>query len=365
MNPREPINLKNFDIDIKKSSFEVEQAVTSLCQQLFAVTSSSDCEVKRLQGGTTNQLFLLHVLSQHRTVLVRIFGHKTSDLIDRDAEIWYLLKINSTNPEKVPEVHCRFANGLVYEYITGASIQPQSMPLHYEQIAREMAGWHLIEVEPFNKKENKKPVIFQTTYSWIRQARLAQVETVLELPLTLDEIEAEVKEIEKLVLQKQYPVTFCHNDLTYGNIVYDDEKNHVRFIDYEYCGYNYRGFDLGNHFCEYTGLDPMDINKYPSKEHRRAFLFEYLTAFKQKSEEKQEVTVTEQELDSLCEEADIFALMSNLQWSAWALVQQRHSLLSLKWNQTEENWYQGYTRTRLQWYLSLKDQMMESCNNEM
>lgn len=28
---------------------------------------------------------------------------------------------------------------------------------------------------------------------------------------------------------------------------------HVRFIDYEYAGYNYQAFDIGNHFNEFAG----------------------------------------------------------------------------------------------------------------
>jgi len=32
---------------------------------------------------------------------------------------------------------------------------------------------------------------------------------------------------------------------------YFSEK--VSFIDFEYIGYNYQAFDIGNHFCEYAG----------------------------------------------------------------------------------------------------------------
>ena len=32
---------------------------------------------------------------------------------------------------------------------------------------------------------------------------------------------------------------------------YISEK--VSFIDFEYVGYNYQAFEIGNHFCEYAG----------------------------------------------------------------------------------------------------------------
>lgn len=30
-------------------------------------------------------------------------------------------------------------------------------------------------------------------------------------------------------------------------------SGHVRFIDYEYTGYNYQAYDIGNHFNEFAG----------------------------------------------------------------------------------------------------------------
>lgn len=46
------------------------------------------------------------------------------------------------------------------------------------------------------------------------------------------------------------PIVFCHNDLNAGNMLLDSKSNIV-IIDYEYGSYNYRGFDLGNFFCEW------------------------------------------------------------------------------------------------------------------
>ena len=48
------------------------------------------------------------------------------------------------------------------------------------------------------------------------------------------------------------PIVFGHNDLLGANIL-EDMAGRVVFIDFEYGEYNYRGFDIGNHFCEYAG----------------------------------------------------------------------------------------------------------------
>lgn len=58
-------------------------------------------------------------------------------------------------------------------------------------------------------------------------------------------------------LSKIYsPVVFCHNDLQQGNILRrEDQPKHsstgLVLIDFEYCSYNFRGFDLANHFIEW------------------------------------------------------------------------------------------------------------------
>ncbi|CAN0580153.1 unnamed protein product, partial [Ectocarpus sp. 12 AP-2014] len=58
----------------------------------------------------------------------------------------------------------------------------------------------------------------------------------------------------------------------------------VSLIDYEYAGYNPRGFDVGNHFCEwmadYSTAEPhvLDLERYPSRQERRTFSRAYLAA---------------------------------------------------------------------------------------
>lgn len=56
-----------------------------------------------------------------------------------------------------------------------------------------------------------------------------------------------------LVKQQKYPVVFSHNDMQEGNILIrqNSAKTELVVIDFEYCSYNYRGFDVANHFCEW------------------------------------------------------------------------------------------------------------------
>lgn len=58
----------------------------------------------------------------------------------------------------------------------------------------------------------------------------------------------------------------------------------VSLIDYEYSGYNPRGYDVGNHFCEwmadYATAEPhaLKLERYPTMEERQTFCRAYLGA---------------------------------------------------------------------------------------
>ena len=47
----------------------------------------------------------------------------------------------------------------------------------------------------------------------------------------------------------QKELVFCHNDLNLGNMIID-ERNEIQFIDYEFSGLNFLGYEFGNLFNE-------------------------------------------------------------------------------------------------------------------
>jgi len=67
------------------------------------------------------------------------------------------------------------------------------------------------------------------------------------------ELFAEFANLEASLKQLKSPIVFCHNDLLLGNVVYNEAKMSVTFIDYEYAAYNHQAFDIGNHFNEFAG----------------------------------------------------------------------------------------------------------------
>ncbi|CAN0564832.1 unnamed protein product, partial [Ectocarpus sp. 12 AP-2014] len=97
----------------------------------------------------------------------------------------------------------------------------------------------------------------------------------------------------------------------------------VSLIDYEYAGYNPRGFDVGNHFCEwmadYSTAEPhvLDLERYPSRQERRTFSRAYLGAMNGVPHEE----VNADDVEDFVKEADAYSLASHLLWAMWALLQ--------------------------------------------
>lgn len=75
-------------------------------------------------------------------------------------------------------------------------------------------------------------------------------------------------------------VVFAHQDLLSGNILHNPSWDRVQLIDFEYGGYNFRGFDIANHFCEHCGFDPDYVNAYPTKDTQLHFFRAYFGALK-------------------------------------------------------------------------------------
>ena len=63
-------------------------------------------------------------------------------------------------------------------------------------------------------------------------------------------------------------VVFSHNDVNTGNILLKHDKGQLIFVDYEFSAYNYRAFDIANHFNEWT----YDYSKaeFPYYRHNRS-----------------------------------------------------------------------------------------------
>ncbi|OQR72293.1 choline/ethanolamine kinase-like [Tropilaelaps mercedesae] len=130
------------------------------------------------------------------------------------------------------------------------------------------------------------------------------------------------------------------------------------FIDFEYCAYNYRGFDIANHFCEWVydysypeyPLFKETIENYPTEKQKRAFLEEYLAALRNTSVHR-DLDPKVNTVDHLLQEAETFTMASHIFWSLWAINSAHSSKI--------EFGYWEYGAARLSRYLELKDRLKE------
>ncbi|CAJ0964627.1 unnamed protein product [Ranitomeya imitator] len=158
------------------------------------------------------------------------------------------------------------------------------------------------------------------------------------------DLEEEMVWMEETLSGLGSPVVLCHNDLPVQehHLQWQERKSanvratvadrtwmNVRFIDYEYSGYNYQAYDIGNHFNEFAGterffpVNEVDYSLYPERALQLQWLQAYLSAFKEYKGVKAEVS--ESEVERLYVQVNQFALASHFFWGLWALIQAKYS----------------------------------------
>ena len=181
-----------------------------------------------------------------------------------------------------------------------------------------------------------------------------------------DDIPSQVQHLKEINLRHEFtwlkqklqaedsPVVFCHNDMQEGNILMVEDEAvtsnadaKLVLIDFEYCSYNYRAFDIANHFMEwtydYTAKEwpyfKATPENYPTSLQRLKFICHYL----------KETGSKENPIDVL-KEVEVFSLASHLFWALWAIVNTKTSQIPFG--------YWEYAVERLNAYYQLKTKII-------
>ncbi|XP_021045737.1 ethanolamine kinase 1 isoform X1 [Mus pahari] len=281
----------------------------SLLRHLRPHWDPREVTLQLFTDGITNKLIACYVGdTMEDVVLVRIYGNKTELLVDRDEEVKSFRVLQAHGC--APQLYCTFNNGLCYEFIQGEALDPQHVcnPAIFRLIARQLAKIHAIHAHngwiPKSNlwlKMGKYFSLIPTGFADenINKRFLSEVPS----PQLLQE---EMTWMKEILSSLGSPVVLCHNDLLCKNIIYNEKQGDVQFIDYEYSGYNYLAYDIGNHFNEFAGVSDVDYSLYPDRELQGQWLRSYLEAYKEYKGFGSDVT--EKEVETLFIQVNQFAL---------------------------------------------------------
>lgn len=390
----------------------------------YARDSSPESEPDtRLSRGSLARSASFISSDEPKKVLLRIYGQvhgeRAMDAIVTESVIFTLLSERRLGPK----LHGVFSGGRIEEFLLARPLLTKELaePAFSMKIAEKMAAIHSMDV-PLNKEPNW---LWKTMGKWIktvREERLSgsyqpknDAESRMIKEIKNVDFEKEVEWLKKFIATVESPSVFCHNDMQEGNILlyeeespshttedehlsmyvqdYDglDDKAKAKemyedantsdsitsrisdsgeprlvLIDFEYCAYNYRGFDIANHFQEwrYDYTNPefpfyYDLEENtPTLEQKEIFIKEYLIHYhanvNSQSPESQSHPPDIDDVNRLLAEVDAFEPASNLLWSLWSFVNATKSQIPFG--------YWEYGITRLETYKRLKQEIIKKDN---
>ncbi|XP_031968990.1 choline kinase alpha isoform X2 [Corvus moneduloides] len=301
--------------------------------------------ISPIRGGLSNMLFqcslpdtIETVADEPRKVLLRLYGA----ILQMGAEAMVLESVMfAILAERAlgPKLYGIFPQGRLEEFIPSRKLSTEelSLPDISAEIAEKMARFHGMKM-PFNKEPKwlfgtmEKYLNQVLRINFTRESQTRKLNKLLGYNLP-----QEMKNLRAMLEATSSPVVFCHNDCQEGNILLlegreSSENQKLMLIDFEYSSYNYRGFDIGNHFCEWMydysyekyPFFKASVPKYPSKKQQLHFLSSYLSAFQDGFENLSNEEKSKLEEEVLVE-VNRFALASHFFWGLWSIIQAKIS----------------------------------------
>ncbi|XP_066579836.1 choline/ethanolamine kinase isoform X1 [Amia ocellicauda] len=326
--------------------------------------TEEEFQIGVISGGLSNLLYLCslpdHVDSvgqEPRQVLLRIYGAilQGVDSLVLESVMFAIL----AERELGPRLHGIFPEGRLEQYLPSNRLRTEQLriPDISAEIAVKMSRFHGM-LMPFNKEpkwlfgtiERYMNQILKLKFT--REAHVKKFKKLMKYNLP-----AEMESLRTLLESTPSPVVFCHNDVQEGNILMLDNRDpsstdKLMLIDFEYSSYNYRGFDIGNHFCEWVydythnqwPFFKANLENFPNKQQQLHFIRHYLAEHNGNASQEDQAQTEEH----IIIEANRFALASHFLWGLWSIIQAKLS--------TIEFGYMDYAQCRFDAYFKQKKQ---------
>ncbi|XP_069691053.1 choline/ethanolamine kinase-like [Periplaneta americana] len=307
--------------------------------------SAQELVIKKVSGGLSNLLYYCALPACRPTihgepsrVLLRLYGQlhgeRALEGLVTEAVIFTML----SESQRGPRLLGVFPGGRLEEYIPARPLLTRELsdPVLSQLVAQKLAQIHMMDV-PINKEPRW---LWDTMNRWLDSIQdftsLKHEDPVSKTranKLMSYSLRLELDWLKEFLVSIRSPVVFCHNDLQEGNILLrlDGEESQVSqpelvVIDFEFCSYNYRGFDFANHMCEwvydYSNEEPpyfwASHENFPSLKEQEHFLESYLQVI-HKEKHGSTQAITRNELDQLLRELQAFTLASHFFWGLWSV----------------------------------------------
>ncbi|XP_037070096.1 choline/ethanolamine kinase-like isoform X2 [Pollicipes pollicipes] len=363
---------------------EMRSKAYALCRDYlhgaWQLIAADQMVFKPISGGLSNLLFFCELPrcqpplgDEPSRVLLRMYGQVRDGAHEStitESVIFTLLAERRLGPK----LYGIFPGGRLEEYIQALPLSCGDLrdPQISQKIAEKMAMVHSLEV-PICKEPT---FLWQTMKKWIQLSHTSLSDvTLADNPEKKDIIKAlrlcnydqEMDWMRKYFAKTSSPVMFCHNDCQEGNILRHDvsssQEPRLTLIDYEYCSYNHRGFDLANHFCEWMyDYSPPEYpffrdrpGQWPDREQQLRYIRAYLRtrdAAPENDTDSSSASPGPHEEEQMLEEVRVFTLASHLFWTLWSIVNAPVSTIPFG--------YWEYGLCRLRAYQRHKQHLLES-----
>lgn len=331
-------------------------AVLQLLRYVFPDVSHQPFSIEVLDGGLSNQLLLVRPVTKNPDfpcILIRVYNQTSNCLVDRNLELACMSNLSKFRG--TPIIYAVLNNAISYSYVTGITIPLQylSTEKYARMVASELAHFHSLPTEDILLAQSLHPDglhfakshLFRRLRNWTSKLPTEfpdeeMTEKYKKYYPSVSVLISEIDELEHTLKCPHSPLVLCHNDLLPGNIIISPDESAVTFIDLEYCDFAPAAYDIGNHFCEFAGIEPANYSKYPSLPFQRRWIKFYLQAygdfFPIYHPSKKCVNgdsdlfngdsssfpafISESSLDDWLREVNYFALVSHLTWGVWAVL---------------------------------------------
>lgn len=280
---------------------------------------------KKLDGGLSNEIYLIETLDSKDKYIVRIFND--SKYVNREYENEIMYKLSKKRIS--PNIILKNNKYRVEQYLEGSTVDIRMLNLRdfdrlLINIAKRIFDIHNFYIFNFRYEENNIYLKIDIFFDILGNLKIDKFTySIDDLKIKLEECKEIIKNNNKsgssvnyfnMGIEYMLNKSLIHADLLSGNIICTLD-NDIKFIDYEYSCIFSRGYDIGNFFNEFKGLD-LEL-EYPSYGVRRLFYFSYFNTVNIFFPDQKNFNEFLKGVDHI---VLIFSRISNLFWGLWSLV---------------------------------------------